>query len=292
MRVIYGLFAQKAILQKDSMKSENTIVDRMIDHALKPTTRVLCLALLCLSHFTSTSTVRADEKIVFPEHDIRKMITPLADLEATVKISKVDSVELEKIGADLKASYAVRKLSFQYKTPDKLRLEGHSATRGSATMIMNGAMRYYEVSLLKMKKTENLEAKSGKRQSLLEYVGLISPGTLKFMQATYLKDDILDGANAEVYELKYLKEDRGSFYRVWIDPKQKNVLKREWLDGAGKLRAAFKYGDAKESAPGIWLPTQVEVSNGEGKSAAILTLSNIKVNQGMTDEPFQIAIAK
>ena len=292
MRLMHGLFAQKTVLRRNSMKSDNVISNRKISYALKPTTRVLSLALFCLTQFTSSSTVIADEKTVFPEHDIRKMITPLADLEATVKISKVDSVELEKIGADLKASYAVRKLSFQYKTPDKLRLEGHSATRGSATMIMNGAMRYYEVSLLKMKKTENLESKSGKRQSLLEYVGLISPGTLKFMQATYLKDDALDGTSAEVYELKYLKEEKGSFYRVWIDPKQKNVLKREWFDGAGKLRAAFKYGDAKESAPGIWLPTQVEVSNGEGKSAAVLTLSNIKVNQGMTDEPFEIAIAK
>lgn len=289
---MFELFAQEAALQRNSMDDKSVTVNRKSRFATKSATRVLCLVLLCLTQFTSTSTVIADEKTVFPEHDIRKMITPLADLEAIVKISKVDSVELEKIGADLKASYAVRKLSFQYKTPDKLRLEGHSATRGSATMIMNGAMRYYEVSLLKMKKTENLEAKSGKRQSLLEYVGLISPGTLQFMQGQYLKDDTLDGTSAEVYELKYLKEDKGSFYRVWIDPKQKNVLKREWLDGAGKLRAAFKYGDAKESAPGIWLPTQVEVSNGEGKSAAVLTLSNIKVNQGLTDEPFQIAIAK
>ncbi len=292
MRFTFGLFDQEAVLERNSMKNENEIVNRTINFASKPSAWVVCLALISLAQFTSTSTVTADEKTVFPEHDIRKMITPLEDLEATVKISKVDSVELEKIGADLKASYAVRKLSFQYKTPDKLRLEGHSATRGSATMIMNGAMRYYEVSLLKMKKTENLETKSGKRQSLLEYVGLISPGTLKFMQATYLKDDAIDGTSAEVYELKYLNEEKGSFYRVWIDPKQKSVLKREWFDGAGKLRAAFKYNDAKESAPGIWLPTQVEVSNGEGKSAAVLTLSNIKVNQGLTDEPFQIAIVK
>ena len=68
------------------MKNDNVMSNCKNSYALKPTTRVLSLALFCLTQLTSTSTVIADEKTVFPEHDIRKMITPLADLEATVKI--------------------------------------------------------------------------------------------------------------------------------------------------------------------------------------------------------------
>jgi len=150
-------------------------------------------------------------------------------------------------------------------------------------------MRYYEVPKLKLRKSENLEAHPGKRQSLLEYAGLVSTGTLQFMDARLLRDEKTGDRDSLVYEMRFQGEDKGSFYRIWIDKQTHVTVKREWYDSASKLRATFLYSDAKEIAPGIWLPTRLEVKNAEGASAAVLSLSDIKPNQGLTDEPFALA---
>ena len=220
--------------------------------------------------------------------DISNLATTLVDLEATIKVTKYDSAELEKIGSDFKTTYSLRNLNFQYKQPDKIRLEGRSQTRGGAVLIMNGAMRYYEVPKLKLRKSENLMAHPGKRQSLLEYAGLVSLGTLQFMDSKFLREEKSGDSEAAVYEMHFQGEDKGSFYRVWIDKQTRVTVKREWCDGAGKLRATFLYGDAKEIAPGVWLPTRVEVKNADGISAAVLSMTDIKANQGLTDEPFAL----
>ena len=221
--------------------------------------------------------------------DIARLTTTLADLEATIRVTKYDSAELEKIGPDFKTTYSLRNLNFQYKQPDKIRLEGRSQTRGGAVLILNGAMRYYEVPRLKLRKSENLEAHPGKRQSLLEYAGLVSTGTLKFMDSKLIRQETNGDSSAYVYELRFQGEDKGSYYRVWIDTQTHVTVKREWRDGANKLRATFLYGAPKEIAPGIWLPTRVEVKNSDGASAAVIEMSDIKPNQGLTDEPFALA---
>jgi outer membrane lipoprotein-sorting protein len=234
------------------------------------------------------SAARAEEHAEAKLGDLAKLTTSCSDLEANVHVTKYDSAELEKIGSEFKTTYSLRNLTMQYKQPDKIRLEGHSPTRGDALMIMNGAVRYFEVPRLKIHKSENLENQPGRRQSLLEYVGLVSPGTLQFMEGKLLREEKAGERDALVYDMHYQGVPKGSYYRVWIDKETHITLKREWFDKEDKLRATFSYLDAREVSPGIWLPTKVEVKNAEGAAAATLSLSDIKVNQGLSDEPFTV----
>jgi len=267
----------------------------MIDYRRSPSSlfrtvvTVTAVATLALALPRALAPVAHAEPLPAVRGDIAKLATTLADLEATIRVTKFDSAELEKIGSDFKTTYSLRTLTFQYKQPDKIRLEGHSQTRGGAVLIMNGAMRSYEVPKLKLHKTENLEAHPGKRQSLLEFAGLVSPGTLQFMDAKLLREEKIGDHDSLVYEMRFQGEEKNSFYRIWIDKQTHVSLKREWCDSAGKLRATFLYTEPKEIAPGIWLPTKVEVKNAEGMTAAVLAMSEIKPNQGLTDEPFTLA---
>lgn len=244
---------------------------------------VIGLSTLTLAAHRSKATERAKAG-----GDMAKYATTLADLEATIRVTKYDSAELEKIGADFKTTYSVRNLTFQYKQPDKIRIEGHSQTRGGAVMILNGAVRYYEVPRLKLRRSENLESHPARRQSLLEYAGLVSPGTLQFMDGKLLRDERLGDRDTSVYEMRFQGDEKNSFYRVWLDKQTHVSLKREWCDSAGKLRATFLYGSLQEVLPSIWLPTRLEVKNAEGISAAVVSLGDIKPNQGLTDEPFAV----
>lgn len=222
-------------------------------------------------------------------HDIKALTTKVEDIEAMVRVTKYEPKELEKIGKDFGTTYRFRNLIFQYKQPDKIRLEAKSPTLGSATLILNGATRHYSVPKLHLKNTEDLTAAPGKRQSLLEYGGLLSPDTLRFMRAEYVRAETLEGQETEVYKMRYQGAPGGSHYLLWIDPRTRVSLKREWYNADNQLRATFLYQETQEVSPGIWLPTQIEVRNAEGVVAATTTYKDVKINQGLPDSLFSVA---
>ena len=218
------------------------------------------------------------------------LTTRVTDLQATMRIVKYDTKELEKIGGDFARSYQLhdilRAITLEYKQPDKLRLSGKSLI-GKASIIMNGSLRCSRLPL-QPKKIEDLSASPVKRQSILEYGGLLTPETLTFMQGKFVREESLEDQPASVFDLTYKGSLSGSHFRVWLDQKTHVTLKREWYSSAGKLKATFYYQNPKEVASGLWLPTQMEVKNPEGISAAITTLDDIKVNQGLSDDLFAI----
>lgn len=224
-----------------------------------------------------------------PAVDIHTLITKLDDLDATLKVTKYEPAELEKIGSDFKTTYSLRNLDLQFKQPDKLRLEGHSATRGSAVLILNGTTRFYSVPKFNLKKSEDLSNAPGKRQSLLEYAGLVVPDTLRFMQAQYVKTEVADGAEMAVFDMTYQGQGAGSsHYRIWVDTRTHITTRREWYDSANKLKATFSYLEPHEVTAGVWLPNRLEVKNADGMVAAEVAFSDAKANQKLPDSLFEI----
>jgi outer membrane lipoprotein-sorting protein len=221
--------------------------------------------------------------------DIQTFVTKLDDLDAALKVTKYDPLELEKISPDFKTTYSVRNLNLQFKQPDKLRLEGHSPTRGSALMILNGTTRFYSVPKFHLKKSEDLVNSPGKRQSLLEYAGLVVPETLRFMQAQFVKREAVNGEDTAVFDLTYQGPGAGgSHYRVWIDTRTHITAKRDWFDSANKLKASFVYLDPHEVTGGVWLPGRLEVKTADGAVAAEVSFSDAKANQKLPDSLFDI----
>lgn len=220
--------------------------------------------------------------------ELSEMTTRMSDVEATVHVTKFDSVEAEKIGQDFKRTYSLRNITLQYKQPDKLRIDGRSAIFGSAVLILNGATRFYNVPKLHIHKFEDLGNSPGKRQSLLEYSGLISPDTLRYMKGSFVREESVDGQTALVYDLNYTGMEGGSHYRLWVDPRTHITIKRAWFDASNNLRATFFYLDPLEISPGIWLPTRVDIKNSEGATAVSSAYSDLKVNQGLADNLFSV----
>lgn len=219
-------------------------------------------------------------------HNISQMVTHIDDMEVAVQVTQSDNKELEKIGKDFGNTYRFRHLTLQYKQPGKIRLEAHSPVFGAAVLIMNGPNRFYSVPKLHLKNTENLENAPAKRLSLLEYLGVVAPDTLRYMAGHFVKEEDLEGTPTVVYDMNYSNPDARSSYRLWINPKTHITMKREWYDSEKRLRATFTYADPQEVTPGIWLPGRVEVKNAEGVVAATTTCSNVKLNQGLDDSLF------
>lgn len=250
----------------------------------------LGLGLLCLAGWNASGMgVRAEAPTRKAPNDIAALKIEVKDIEAAIHVTKYEPKEAEKIGRDFMTAYRFRHLSFRYKQPNKIRLEAKSPTLGNPVLILNGAMRFYTIPKLNIKNKENLEGAPGKRQSLLEYGGLLSPETLLFMQGRFVREETLEGETAWVYDLTYQGEEGGSYFRVWFDPRTRITRKREWLNAENQLRATFLYQEPVEAAPDVWLPSRVEIKNAEGVTATSLTLDDMKVNQGLPDTLFTIA---
>ncbi len=269
---------------------KKSAVDTIIGRSLRAGVVGLVLMAGISSSFISLTARAADAHGATGETvSIQDMTTRIDDLQASVHVEKCDLKELEKIGSDFQRTYQfqdlLKRVTLQYKQPDKLRISGSGLIKASITM--NGPLRSFR-SPLQSRKVEDLTDSPGKRQSLLEYGGLLAPATLDYMQAKFVRHDTLEGQSTPVFDLTYKGASGGSHYRVWFDPHTKVTVKREWYGSEGKLKATFYYQDAKEAVSGVWLPSQVEVKNAEGVSAAITTIDNVKINQGLPDALFTV----
>lgn len=255
--------------------------------ACRAALRVLILTLLTMCSVSRPDAARQQEI-----RDIRELIPPLQDLEATIRVTRMVARELEKIGGDFTTNYGVlrnlRTLSLLYKSPDKLLLEGRSSVLGEAALVIVGPMRFYAVSRLNLRRRENLEKEPARRQSLLEYSGLLSEDTLRYMRVKAVRQDALNGSPMLVYELVY-RAGSGSYYRLWIDPRTRVVRQRDWYDTEHRLRATFRYEDPREVSEGIYVPGRCDIINPDGVIAGSMTYTDLKVNQGIPDTLFDVS---
>lgn len=202
-----------------------------------------------------------------------------------VKTSAKQS-ELQKINSDFAQSYRVKDVNVQMKEPFMIRLES-KINDTDMLMIMNGATRKVSIPRARINTKEDLSKAPGKRQTTLDF-GILSSSLFNgLFTATYIRKDRATGH--EVFDLKYnAKFEDSSRHRVWIDPDQKFVAKREWYsqDG-GKLMASFTY-DQPKKVNGIWVPTRQTVRTSENTLAGISEYRNIKVNAGLSNSLFAV----
>ncbi len=214
-------------------------------------------------------------------------VTALKDLTVKVEITKLNSSELEKIGRDFATIYRLKHLTLLYRKPNLLRLEGNSRVFGDGTLTFNGAKRAYCVSKLNLKKSEDLTETPAKRQSLMEFAGLISEGTLEFLKPKPLKQ-APNGEGLDFYELRYDGAEKSSYFVVALDPKTHITRSRRWYDRDNHLRATFSYLGEKELLPGVWMPERCEIRNGDGVLAAVMEYQEARADTGLAETLFAI----
>ena len=209
--------------------------------------------------------------------------TRLLDLRATVRQQTANQRELEKINKDFANSYRIKQMTARYKEPSKMRLESKLGVV-NVLYIING--NYKHVSAGPIKHTDDISNAPGKRQSLMDF-GILTPSFMKLINAKFLRYDQEGGVRYPVFELTWANSDDTSKHIVWMDGKTRTVVKRQWYNQQGKLMATFYYKNPLEAAPGIWVPTRVEVYNAEGKLGGVTTYVNLHVNEGLPDSLFQ-----
>lgn len=207
-------------------------------------------------------------------------VNGVRDLEARVSVEKADLPQLEKINKDFGVLYRLREVTIRYKDPDKFRMDNRLGV-----FIVNGSTRYIRVPQLGLRRRDEMGAELGRRHSLLD-IGILTPARLEQMRWRYVRTEMLQGRSLPTFEIRFGDGDT-SRYVLWMDTRRKYLVRREWLDSEGKVRATFDYLQPVEVLPGVWIPTRIEVRNAEGILAGATAYRDLKVNLDPPDSLFE-----
>jgi len=220
-------------------------------------------------------------------------VSSVRDLEASVSVVHADLPALEKINKDFGIAYRLREVTIRYKEPDKFRMDSRIGV-----MIVNGPTRYIRVPQLGIRRRDDVGAALSRRHSLLD-LGLVTTDAAARLTSRHLRSEKLRDVNAYVFEAApkpsaadgagadpaASSKDR---YLLWIDPNRRTVIRRQWLDENGDIRATFDYLEPREVEPGVWMPTKIEVRNMAGALAGVTVYKDIKINRSPADSLFAI----
>ena len=202
-------------------------------------------------------------------------------LQASTEIVTENQDELKKISGDISLAYRLHRGAMIYEQPGKLRIEATIPHLATGYYVINGNEKL-TVGPFYHKKQDTTGA-PGKRQTLLDF-GLVPPELLTDYSATFLRSE--NGLLCFQIQPKQAGETEKDL--VWIDPKTHITAQRYNYDRQGKLVKWFLYKNPVLVAPGIWVPTRVELYNTQNKLAGATVYQNVRVNQPVSDSLFKI----
>lgn len=209
----------------------------------------------------------------------------LQGVKFTAKIVYGNQFELRKISEDFGKTYRFQYANVEIARPFKIRVESVVDDQ-SVLVIGNGPSVLYKVPRAGIHSSQNIENQPGRRQTFLDF-GMITPELSEFFNSKFVRKDRATGD--DVYDLTYRNKAAKDTtrYRIWINPERHNVDRREWYGQVGEYRAAFVYSGPKK-IDGIWVPTDVTVTNSDGKKAGEMKMVNIDVNPKFSDSDFKV----
>lgn len=218
------------------------------------------------------------------EHSISEVVqSNLQDATFVATVVRGDQTELAKINKDFGQSYRFRYTKVYMKEAFRLRLET-KVDDMDIFYIMNGTKQMYKVPKARINQKNDLSDSPGRRQSAFDF-GLLTPSLFKSLfNAKFVRVD--RATSAYVFDVTYKPELHDTTRsRIWVDPDKKYVMKREWYNQVGDLRAVFTYEDPKE-ANGVWFPTRFTARNTDNKVAGVTQYESLKANTGLPDSLF------
>ena len=214
--------------------------------------------------------------------DIRTLTSDnVKTLQASSEIVTENQDELKKISGDISLAYRLHRGSMVYEQPGKLRIEASIPHLASGYYVINGNMKLTVAPFVHKK--QDTTGAPGKRQTLLDF-GLVPPELLADYNATFLRTE--NGLLCFQLQPKQAGETEKDL--VWIDPKTHITAQRYNYDRDGKLVKWFLYKNPVLVAPGIYVPTRVELYNTANKLAGATVYQNVRVNQPVSDSLFKI----
>ena len=202
-------------------------------------------------------------------------------LQASSEIVTENQDQLKTISGDIALAYRLHRGSVVYEQPGKLRIDASIPHFVSGYYIVNGNQKLTVAPFVH--KVQDTTGAPGKRQTLMDF-GFIPPELLNDYNATFLRRE----SGLDVFQIQPKQAGETEKDIVWIDPKTHITTQRYNYGRDGKLTKILRYVNPVQAAPGIYVPTRVELYNPQHKLAGATVYQNIRVNQPVSESLFKI----
>lgn len=202
-------------------------------------------------------------------------------LQASSEIVTENQDILKTMDGDIALAYRLHRGSLAYEQPGKLRIEASIPHFISGYYIVNGNQKLTVAPFVH--KVQDTTGAPGKRQTLMDF-GLVPPELLSDYSATFLRRE----SGLLVFQIQPKQAGETQKDLVWIDPKTHITTQRYNYGRDGKLTKILRYLAPLRIAPGIYVPTRVELYSTQNKLAGATVYQNVRVNQPISESLFKI----
>jgi outer membrane lipoprotein-sorting protein len=211
-------------------------------------------------------------------------LSNVRDLQASVSVVSSNQDVLNSVNKDFAQSYKLKNAQLMYKEPGMLRVQGK---RGfvSFVNICNGDTKYWGVGPLHG--SRNVKDSPSQKQTLQDF-GLLTAAQLADHNWRFVREEKTSGGTLLVFELHYKNPNDKTRKLIWVDPAKKVMVKRQlFAQWDGSLKLQYTYEDP-QNVGGVWVPQRIRVFNKKLVLGAVSRVSGVKVNTGLSAEPFRV----
>lgn len=215
---------------------------------------------------------------------IEQHLPKISDYQAYIVVVKANHAVLSTVNKDFSQSYKLKDATVSYKEPAMIRVEGKRGLIRFAN-VCNGDKKRWQLGPLSG--TRDLKQDPSQKQTLQDF-GLVTAAQLNDHVVKFVREEKSPQGKLLVYEMRYKTPTDRTRKLIWIDPVKKIMVKRQLFSQVdGKLKLQYVYSNPK-LVNGVWVPHRITVYNRELKLGAISDLKNVRVNQGLPDDGFEI----
>jgi outer membrane lipoprotein-sorting protein len=241
---------------------------------------ISCILVLGIAAAASAATISNDDSIRLRAR-IKDYAGKFASMKATVVVTKTNRRELDKMGAGIGMSYQFEKADVEFKSPDKMRLDGKLGMM-KVQFVTTGSMRWVKTPV--MKKQEEITNEPMKQMTALD-VGVVSE---RFWDLYDVKCvGIQDLESCPVYVLRLQAKGSMKSQLLYIDTVGLKLMRSDRLLDDGKINVKTIYSGHKQIG-GVWVPSKAMVYNGDDKLAAATETRDVAVNVPLEDKEFAL----
>ena len=238
-------------------------------------TKLICILItLCVALSASAADLRTR---------IKQATGDFKDITLTCKVLQANQRELKKIGKDFPKSYEFKSTLVRFKSPDKMKMEGKLGLV-KVEIVINGDRKLTSIPPIHYHKKEDISDKPHKRQNDLD-IGMITDSLWRDYIVTNV--DTEKSGDDPIARITFRRENsREKKLVAWVDDKTLKLLKVEKYESDGRLISRYIYSSHSLINGVAWVPSKIQVYNGEGKLAGTTAYENIKINTGISDKVF------
>jgi outer membrane lipoprotein-sorting protein len=237
-------------------------------------------SLVLVSSANAATSLTADQIL----KEVEKRVT------ATDESETVDMTVIEANGASKTREVEISRKTKGPSHKVMVKIESPASLRGTALLsVVDGANEEQWLYLPSSKQTRRILSSNKSANFLdseLSYEDMGGTNVNK-VENNVLRTETTPEGEVAVVESKPVSGD-SSYSRVisWVPLKSYLVTKIEYYSRDGKLLKTTQMGNYKSYSGGVWRTDEVTVNNVQNHRSTKLTLKNLKLNQGLSDQAF------